>query len=87
MTSPNQGLPVGVVRGAGGDRAHSPATGYRYDGLFRVAGHWSETGRSGYRIFVPLAFDTNEQAAAIQDLTLAAPKPQEEPDANSAGIK
>lgn len=51
VTSQNQGLPVRVVRGAGGDRDHSPATGYRYDGLFRVADHWSETGRSGYRIW------------------------------------
>jgi putative restriction endonuclease len=31
------GLPVRVVRGANGDRNYSPATGYRYDGLYRVA--------------------------------------------------
>lgn len=37
--------------------------------------------------FVRLAFDANEQAAATQDLTLAVPKLQGEPDANSAGIK
>lgn len=51
VTSQNQGLPVRVVRGAGGDPAHSPAEGYRYDGLFRVVDHWSEIGKSGYRIW------------------------------------
>lgn len=51
VTSQNQGLPVRVVRGAGGDPDHSPTAGYRYDGLFRVADHWSEVGQSGYRIW------------------------------------
>lgn len=44
-------LPVRVVRGAGGDPAHSPSSGYRYDGLYRVVRHWSETGRSGFKIW------------------------------------
>lgn len=30
------GLPVRVVRGAGGDPAFSPRNGYRYDGLYFV---------------------------------------------------
>jgi putative restriction endonuclease len=39
VTSQNRGLPVRVVRGAKGDPAYSPASGYRYDGLYRVADH------------------------------------------------
>ena len=45
------GLPVRVVRGFQGDPKTSPVNGYRYDGLFRVASHWQEMGRSGYKIF------------------------------------
>jgi putative restriction endonuclease len=45
-----EGYPVRVVRGAGGDPAHSPATGLRYDGLFRVADFWHET-RNEFRIW------------------------------------
>ncbi|SFL37976.1 HNH endonuclease [Geodermatophilus ruber] len=30
---------------------HSPATGYRYDGLYRVADHWSKLGKSGFRVW------------------------------------
>src|SRR4051812_34118725 len=32
----DEGIPVRVVRGAGGDPKHSPAAGYRYDGLYYV---------------------------------------------------
>ncbi|GAA1569984.1 HNH endonuclease [Dactylosporangium maewongense] len=45
------GNPVRVIRGAGGDTAHSPAAGLRYDGLFRVVDHWHETGKDGFRIW------------------------------------
>lgn len=45
------GLPVRVIRGAHGDPAYSPPTGFRYDGLFQVANHWSKAGKSGYRIW------------------------------------
>jgi putative restriction endonuclease len=51
VTSQNQGLPVRVVRGAKGAPAHSPASGYRYDGLYRVADHWSKIGKSGFRVW------------------------------------
>ncbi|MBG6182008.1 putative restriction endonuclease [Arthrobacter sp. CAN_A1] len=46
-----RGLPVRVIRGAGGDPAHSPASGYRYDGLFSVERHWSEPSNDGPLIF------------------------------------
>jgi putative restriction endonuclease len=49
--SGDQGFPVRVVRGAGGEPAYSPPSGYRYDGVYFVADHWSEIGRSGYRIW------------------------------------
>lgn len=47
----DQGLPIRVLRGAGGDPAHSPAAGYRYDGLFTVVRYWPETGTDGFRIW------------------------------------
>jgi putative restriction endonuclease len=46
-----RGLPVRVVRGAKGDPKRSPPSGYRYDGLYRVALYWSEVGRSGFKIW------------------------------------
>ena len=49
--SADQGLPVRVVRGPKGNPAHSPSSGYRYDGIYRVDDWWSEIGISGYRIF------------------------------------
>jgi hypothetical protein len=50
-TSCERRLPVRVVRGAGHRSPHSPADGYRYDGLYYVDRYWQETGRSGYRIW------------------------------------
>src|SRR5438309_933297 len=38
--SADRGLPVRVLRGAGGDPAYSPESGYRYDGLFYVEDYW-----------------------------------------------
>ena len=35
-------LPVRVIRGAGGDPLQSPASGFRYDGLFFVERYWEE---------------------------------------------
>src|SRR3954451_14498504 len=48
--SGTDGLPVRVVRGRGGDPAYSPATGYRYDGLYRIDDFWEETGKSGFEV-------------------------------------
>ena len=45
------GLPVRVVRGAGGDPKYSPPSGYRYDGLYYVEDYWHEIGRSGFRVY------------------------------------
>nr|6GHS_A Chain A, TagI restriction endonuclease [Thermocrispum agreste] len=35
-----EGLPVRVIRGAGGEKPYSPSSGYRYDGLYKVVAHW-----------------------------------------------
>jgi putative restriction endonuclease len=43
-----QGLPVRVIRGATHRSPYSPATGYRYDGLYRVEDHWRDRGRAGF---------------------------------------
>ena len=51
VTSALQGLPVRVVRGSRGDPKYSPASGYRYDGLYRVEDYWSERGRSGFLVW------------------------------------
>jgi predicted restriction endonuclease len=45
-----EGLPVRVIRGANGDSSYAPTTGFRYDGLYRVADHWSKIGQDGFRI-------------------------------------
>ncbi len=49
--SADNGLPVRVARGAGGDPAHPPPTGYRYDGLYYVESYWKDTGHSGFDIW------------------------------------
>lgn len=42
VKSEAEGLPVRVVRGAGGETDFSPSSGLRYDGLFRVEESWRE---------------------------------------------
>lgn len=46
-----EGLPVRVIRGAHKGNPFSPVSGYRYDGLYRVDSHWSETGKSGFKMY------------------------------------
>lgn len=46
-----EGLPVRVIRGVGGDPAHSPASGYRYDGIYYVEDYASTTGQDGFTIW------------------------------------
>jgi len=45
------GLPVRVIRGAHKGNPFAPSSGYRYDGLYRVDSHWSETGKSGFKMY------------------------------------
>lgn len=51
VLSEERGLPVRVIRGAGGDKTYSPVTGYRYDGLFSVLRHWVEDSIDGPLIY------------------------------------
>lgn len=46
-----QGLPVRVIRGASADVHDPPASGYRYDGLYRVVDYWPQVGQSGHRVW------------------------------------
>ena len=78
-TSCNEGLPVRVIRGAGGDPVFSPATGYRYDGLFEVTRYWPETGIDGFRVwrFELQQLEDEERAQAGH---LAMPAGTDEPE-------
>lgn len=51
VTSLRLGLPVRVIRGSRLGGPLAPETGYRYDGLYRVADYWSETGLGGFRVW------------------------------------
>lgn len=51
VTSLRLGLPVRVIRGSHRDVHRGPEAGYRYDGLYRVADYWADTGRDGFRIW------------------------------------
>ncbi|MBV1955951.1 MULTISPECIES: YDG/SRA domain-containing protein [Streptomyces] len=51
VTSHLEGLPVRVLRGHQSDSPYAPATGYRYDGLYRVTSYGSKLGIDGYLIW------------------------------------
>jgi len=67
-----EGLPVRVVRGADKNNPHAPATGYRYDGLFRVESHWQEYGVGGFKVW---RFRLTKDAVAPPTLGPALPPP------------
>ncbi|MFG1966239.1 YDG/SRA domain-containing protein [Nonomuraea sp. NPDC049028] len=46
-----EGLPVRVVRGRNAASPYAPASGLRYDGLFRVESHAARVGIDGFRIW------------------------------------
>jgi putative restriction endonuclease len=58
------GLPVRVIRGARHVSPYSPQSGYRYDGLYRVADYWLEGGKSGYDVWRFLLRKIQEDAYA-----------------------
>ena len=80
VTSQLAGLPVRVIRGHKGGPAFSPTSGYRYDGLYRVTGHWSEIGKSGFRIWRYLVVRLSPQEEApyvpVANLPAGNPHPQ-----------
>ncbi len=85
VTSQLEGLPVRVLRGAKGDPKYSPAAGLRYDGLYRVEDHWSEVGRSGFRIWRFRLVRLSPQEAAPYIPVVNLPKGQHDP-ATSTGV-
>jgi putative restriction endonuclease len=58
------GLPVRVVRGWREPSGFGPPTGFRYDGLYHVERYWSETGRSGFKIWRFLLLRDDPRPAA-----------------------
>ncbi|WP_432042524.1 YDG/SRA domain-containing protein [Streptomyces cadmiisoli] len=51
VTSHMEGLPVRVLRGAHKGSIYAPATGYRYDGLYRVTSYGSKLGIDGFLVW------------------------------------
>lgn len=49
-TSSLTGKPVRVIRGAHTGSPYAPASGFRYDGLYRVVDAWQQTGQHGFRV-------------------------------------
>lgn len=50
ITSSLSGADVRVIRGRNPASPHAPASGFRYDGLFRVERYWTERGKSGFLV-------------------------------------
>lgn len=46
-----RGQPVRIIRGWKLDSPFRPTSGYRYDGLFRIAAFWQERGRDGFLVW------------------------------------
>lgn len=62
------GQPVRVIRGWRSESKFAPASGYRYDGLFRVEDYISKTGLSGFKIWqFILVKDGGESASPNSD--------------------
>jgi putative restriction endonuclease len=79
-----RGIPIRVHRG----KAHVPdmPTGfrYRYDGLYRVASYWQETGRDGFKIWrfrIEKAL-VSDDGALPEDLAQSASANKETPIGN-----
>ncbi|GLW21747.1 hypothetical protein DI270_008960 [Microbispora triticiradicis] len=68
VQSMTTGMPVRVIRGAGGSEEFSPATGYSYDGLYGVTDYWTKVGVDGYKILQFRLEKYNEFPAQISAL-------------------
>ncbi|MEU9460103.1 YDG/SRA domain-containing protein [Streptomyces sp. WC2508] len=58
--------PIRVIRGSDGERDYSPASGYRYDGLYEIVEEWTEVGKAGFQI---CRFRLRRLPAETQELT------------------
>ncbi|MFJ2805391.1 YDG/SRA domain-containing protein [Kitasatospora sp. NPDC087271] len=86
-TSMATGIPVRVVRGSQGDPQHSPTTGYRYDGLFRVEDFWRETGQSSFAIWRYRLAKIASEETVSEGPTLQEPVGRETPTRLEATIQ
>lgn len=68
-----EGLPVRVIRGKDRQNPYAPTIGYRYDGLYRVDSHWSETGKSGFLVWRYRLVKFEEEALPKPALPIGAP--------------
>jgi putative restriction endonuclease len=62
--SEDHGTPIRIIRGSGGDPKFSPASGYRYDGLYQVTTHWFEKSKSGPLV---IRFELNRISELISE--------------------
>jgi len=46
-----EGIPIRVSRGYAHSSRYSPATGYRYAGLYRIDNYWKENGQDGFLVW------------------------------------
>ncbi len=71
----HEGTPIRVIRGSGGDPQFSPASGYRYDGLFEIRNHWFKRSVDGPLIvqFELVAIDYGVQSIAKTPQGITAP--------------
>ncbi|MDQ1037675.1 putative restriction endonuclease [Streptomyces sp. V3I8] len=77
VTSHLQGLPVRVIRGSKSESIYAPRSGYRYDGLYRVASYGSKLGIDGHLIWqfrMEAALDTPTPPIAGEQLPVDAPQ-------------
>ncbi|MGW4482023.1 YDG/SRA domain-containing protein [Rhodococcus triatomae] len=70
--SMREGLPVRVVRGAGGDPKYSPAWGYEYAGLYRVTDCWQQLGTDGF-MMVMFRLERTASPPEFEDATSEVP--------------
>jgi predicted restriction endonuclease len=85
LTSLHEGRPVRVLRGYQAGTKHSPKTGYRYDGLFRVSEYGWKVGVDGYWI-VQFTMQSLE-SPSTPALALAAPDSAPSSEAGKAPRK
>jgi putative restriction endonuclease len=75
----NTGYPVRVIRGYQGDSKHSPSSGYRYDGLFRVEDVFWNKGIAGFQMLRFKLVQLADQDAGETKSGSEAPSGQKKP--------
>ena len=73
------GLPVRVIRGTNQASPHAPASGYRYDGLYRVGDYWCTKGLAGFLIWQYRLIKLDEGPATPQVPEVGRTEPRRRP--------